>query len=203
MAPSSVFSRHVAALGGVALGVLTLFPAVAQTVYRYTDANGRVVFSDQPPPPGAKNVSERDVRGNSIQNNPESLATQAASQKSPVTLYISECGEPCDQARKFINARGVPHTVVDPTRTAELNKRFRDETGGNTVPVIKVGERVLRGFSEGTWASALDQAGYPRTPSFGPTRVTEDRRGLDEKKRADAAAPTPPAAPAAEAAKKQ
>ncbi|MFN3630970.1 MAG: glutaredoxin family protein [Casimicrobiaceae bacterium] len=195
----SALPRTLTALSAFALGGLILFPVAAQTVYRYTDANGRVVFSDQPPPPGAKNVTERDVRGNVIQNNPESLATRAATQKSPVTLYVSECGEPCDQARKYLNTRGVPHTLVDPTRTAELNKRFRDETGGNTVPAIKVGERVLRGFSESTWATALDQAGYPRTPAFGPVRVTEDRRGLDEKKQADAAAP---AAPGQEAPKK-
>ncbi len=202
MAPFSAFSRSPLALSAVALGVLMLSPLAAQTVYRYIDANGRVVFSDQPPPPGAKNVSERDVRGNVIQNNPESLATQAASKKSPVTLYISECGEPCDQARKFINARGVPHTLVDPTRTAELNKRFKEETAGNTVPAIKIGDRVLRGFSESTWSSALDQAGYPRTPSFGPTRVTEDRRGLEEKKPEDAAAPSAAAATGGEASKK-
>jgi len=160
----------------------------AQTVYRYTDAQGRTVFSDQPPPAGARNVVERDVRGNSIQNNPESLASQDASRRNPVTFYTSECGEPCDAARRYLNARGIPHTLVDPTRSAELNKRFRDETGGNTVPVIKVGERVLRGFNEAVWAGALDQAGYPRTPTFGPVRVTEDRRGLDERAKTDPAA---------------
>ncbi len=153
--------------------------ALAQTVYRYTDAQGRTVYSDQPPPPGARNVSERNAQANSIQNNPESLATQAAEAKNPVTLYLTECGPACDQAKAYINRRGVPHTLVDPTRTAELNERFKKETGGNTVPAIKIGERVLRGFSETTWAQALDQAGYPKTAAFGPTRVREDRTGLD------------------------
>ncbi|MCS6995589.1 MAG: glutaredoxin family protein [Casimicrobiaceae bacterium] len=164
---------------GVAL-LLGAAETPAQTVYRYIDPSGRTVFSDQPPPPGARGVEERNVRANSIQNNPESLATQEAARRNPVVFYVTDCGEPCDAARKFLQARGVPHTLVDPTRSAELNRRFREETGGNTVPVLKIGGRVLRGFNEATWAGALDQAGYPRTPAFGAPRVVEDRRGVDE-----------------------
>ena len=30
-------------------------------------------------------------------------------------------------------------------------------------PVMKIGRRVLRGFAEGQWNAALDDAGYPKT----------------------------------------
>lgn len=158
----------------------------AQAVYRWTDANGRVIYSDQPPPPGAKDASERNVRGNSIQNNEVSLASTDAQKKNPVTVYVSECGESCDQAKSYLNKRGVPHTVVDPTRSAELNKKFRDDTGGNVIPVLKIGERKLSGWSETNWAAALDAAGYPKTPPFAKPKPLEDLAGVKDPAKKDA-----------------
>ena len=170
--------KYFALLMGVALAALSL-TAFAQTVYRWVDASGRVQYSDQPPPPDAKNVQQRDVRGNSIQNNELSMAAQDAQKRSPVTVYVTECGESCDAAKAYLNKRGIPHTVVDPTRTAELNKKFREETGGTVVPVIRVGERRISGWSEPSWATVLDSAGYPKTPPFNKPKPVEDRAGLD------------------------
>lgn len=155
----------------------------AQSVYRWVDATGRVQYSDQPPPPNAKDVQQRSVGGNSIQNNEMSLEAADAQKKNPVTLYVSECGETCDAAKAYLNKRGIPHTVVDPTRTIELNKKFKEETGGSVVPVIKVGERRLSGWSESSWASALDMAGYPKTPPFSKPKPVEDRAGMDPPKK--------------------
>lgn len=153
--------------------------SAAQQVYRWVDANGRVQYSDQPPPPGTKNVQEKNVGGSSIQNNDLSLVAQDAQKRNPVTVYLSECGDACDAAKAYLNKRGIPHTMVDPTRSLELNKKFKDETGGTVVPVLKVGEKRLSGWSESSWASALDTAGYPKTPPFSKPTPIEDRSGLD------------------------
>ena len=164
--------------------------AQAQQVYRWVDVAGRVQYSDQAPPPGTKNVQEKNVGGNSIQNNDLPLSAQDAQKKNPVTVYVSECGESCDAAKAYLNKRGIPHTVVDPTRSLELNKKFKEETGGSVVPVIKVGDKRLSGWSESSWAAALDAAGYPKTPPFSKPKPVEDRAGLD------APAPKAPTAPA-------
>ncbi len=164
-----------------ALAVIAALPAVsgAQSVYRWVDANGRVQYSDQPPPADAKNVQQKNVGGNSIQNNELSLAAADAQKKNPVTLYVSECGEACDAARNYLNKRGVPHTLVDPSRSLELNNKFKADTGGGSiVPVLKVGEKRLTGWSEAGWASALDSAGYPKTGGYAKPKPVEDRSGL-------------------------
>ena len=161
--------------------------AGAQPVYRWVDADGRVQYSDQPPPVGTKGVQEKNVSGNSIQNNELSLVAQDAQKRNPVTVYVSECGESCDAAKAYLNKRGIPHTVVDPTRTIELNKKFKEETGGTVVPVIKIGEKRLSGWSESAWSGALDAAGYPKTPPFSKPKPVEDRAGMDS--------PAPKAAP--------
>ncbi len=178
----------------LSLAIMVPVAVDAQQVYRWVDSDGRVQYSDQPPPPGTKNVQEKNVGGNSIQNNDLSLVAQDAQKRNPVTMYVSECGESCDAAKAYLNKRGIPHTVVDPTRSLELNKKFKEETGGTVVPVMKIGERRISGWSEQSWASALDGAGYPKTPPFSKPKPVEDRSGLD------GAAPKSPA-PAADADK--
>lgn len=179
-------------LAPTVVALMAAMPADAQQVYRWVDASGRVQYSDQAPPAGTKNVQEKNVGGNSIQNNDLSLLAQDAQKKNPVTLYISECGEACDAAKAYLNKRGIPHTMVDPTRSLELNKKFKEDTGASVVPVLKVGEKRLSGWSESSWASALDAAGYPKTPPFSKPKPVEDRAGLD---------PAAPKAPAADADK--
>ena len=176
----------------VAATIMAAMRVDAQQVYRWVDATGRVQYSDQPPPPGTKNVQEKNVGGNSIQNNDLSLVAQDAQKKNPVTMYVSECGDSCDAAKAYLNKRGIPHTMIDPTRSLELNKKFKEETGGQVVPVLKVGEKRLSGWSESSWASALDTAGYPKTPPFSKPKPVEDRAGLDA---------APAKAPAADADK--
>ena len=179
-------------LAPTVMAFMAAMPADAQQVYRWVDASGRVQYSDQPPPVGTKNVQEKNVGGNSIQNNDLSLLAQDAQKKNPVTVYISECGEACDAAKAYLNKRGIPHTMVDPTRSLELNKKFKEDTGASVVPVLKVGEKRLSGWSESSWASALDAAGYPKTPPFSKPKPVEDRAGLD---------PAVPKTPAADADK--
>lgn len=179
----------------LAVSLASLTSANAQPVYRWVDAAGRVQYSDQPPPVGTKGVQEKNVSGNSIQNNELSLVAQDAQKKNPVTVYVSECGESCDAAKAYLNKRGIPHSVVDPSRTLELNKKFKEETGGTVVPVIKIGEKRLSGWSESAWSGALDAAGYPKTPPFSKPKPVEDRAGMDP--------PAPKAAPGAAPGKGQ
>ena len=76
-------------------------------LYRYTDADGKIVYSDQPPPSSAKNVQAKRVTPNVIDTT-ESLVSQRASERFPVTLYTFDCGQPCQGAEALLNKRGVP-----------------------------------------------------------------------------------------------
>ena len=140
-------------------------PAVAQErqVYRYIDADGRVVYSDRAPGGTAKDVQTKRMVGNTIETSTPSLALQQATERFPVTLFIFDCGEPCDKAVALLNRRGVPHTalnVEDPQNATKLQQL----TGEMTAPVLQVGDKLVsKGFAESAWNSLLDQAGYPRT----------------------------------------
>ncbi|HEY7744485.1 MAG TPA: glutaredoxin family protein [Burkholderiales bacterium] len=150
----------------LAVALLAAGPALlAAQVYRWVDEKGNVEYRDTPPPASAKKV-EQLRRGGGAVEAPSALpfSVQQAAKNFPVTLWNSSCGAPCDQARAHLARRGVPHTEKDPQADIEAFKKL---TGGLDVPVLYVGANRIKGYLEGEWDSALDIAGYPRTPPPG------------------------------------
>ena len=143
-------------------------PLAASQLYQWKDAQGRTVYSDQPPPANARQSQQKNFKGSFIEGG-EPYAVRVAREKHPVTLYTSACGAPCDQARQLLTERGVPYASKD----LEANEAARDEvqklTGKLNVPVLLVGSEKIEGFSVGRWQAALDRAGYPKSPPPGYT----------------------------------
>lgn len=140
--------------------------AQAPQVYRYIDAAGRIVYSDRPPPPDAKNVQTKRMGANFVETSEPSVAAQVASDRFPATLYTFECGDVCQSAESLLNKRGVPFTVVDVQKDEQGMIRMRALTGEDRAPVLALGEKlIVKGYNEARWQAALDEAGYPKTPA--------------------------------------
>lgn len=146
--------------------LLSLFLVVAAPVqadvYKWEDPEGKVHYTDQPPPPNARKIERRRVTD--VAADPSMpYVLQEAVRNFPVTIYVSDCGEGCTRALALLSRRGVPHTVKNPLEPA-VREELKRVTGGQVVvPVIQVGRTVLHGFEEGQWNAALDFAGYPAT----------------------------------------
>ena len=181
---------------GIVIAVLLgcAFGAAAQTsVYRWIDKDGKVHFGDTPPGADAKDVARTRV-GNVPVDPDLPYATQVAARRSPVTLYVAAgCGEPCKSARDLLGQRGIPYGLRDPLVNAADAEALTKLAGKLEIPVIVVGNTHIRGFEEGQWQSALDEAGYPKALPPGarapaPTPAVPDPQP---------AASTPPAPEAA------
>jgi glutaredoxin len=163
-----MIKRKLLVAGGcTALGLLLCGAPVAQDrqVYRYTDADGRVVYSDRAPTSGAKDVTTKRVRGNTIDTSELPIAMQQASERFPVTLYTFNCGVTCDNAQALLNRRGVPFSTVN-VEEGDGAQRVQALTGESSAPVLQVGDKLVqKGFNEAKWNSLLDQAGYPKSPA--------------------------------------
>ena len=133
---------------------------VAAEFYRWVDEKGNVEWRDTPPPPNAVKVERRRVGVSTIQTSELPYSVQQAARNFPATLWVSNCGAPCDQARAHLARRGVPYTEKDPQGDIES---FMKLTGGTEVPVLYVGSNRIKGYLESEWDAALDTAGYPRT----------------------------------------
>jgi len=144
--------------------VATSLPVGAAQLYQWKDAQGRTVYSDQPPPPNVRNVREKAFKGNVIEIG-ESYAARTAREKYPITLYANACGPICDQARQLLTQRGVPFSNKDPQASPEAEAELKKLTGRTSVPVLVVGSDKIDGFEAGQWQAALDRAGYPKAPA--------------------------------------
>jgi glutaredoxin len=143
-----------------ALAVLAL-PSHAE-LYRYLDSGGRIVYSDQPPPPTARQVQPKRLPENVIQTDPVPFAAREAAEKYPVTLYTFDC-EVCKQGEALLAKRGVPFKSVIVSEEAGL-KQLLALTGQQSAPVLQVGDKqVMTGFNATRWNQLLDEAGYPKS----------------------------------------
>ena len=167
MITASIAARSLTAFALILL-ISGLAAAQVQQVYRYIDLDGRVVYSDKPPPPTAKDAQAKRIGANSIETSDLSFATAQAQERYPVTLYSFSCGVVCDTAQGVLNKRGVPHTVID-VSVGDGAERLKRLSGGLDAPTIQVGDQYATGFNEGKWQAMLNDAGYPKTP---PPRTT-------------------------------
>ena len=148
-------------LMAVCLAAASASLAAAQ-LYQWKDAQGRTVYSDQPPPTSIRNAQHKNFKGSVIEVG-ESYVVKTAREKFPITLYTSACGSPCDQARQLLTERGVPFSSKDLQASEDARNEVQKLTGKLNVPVLLVGSDKLEGFEAGRWQSALDRAGYPKS----------------------------------------
>ncbi|MBL8381897.1 MAG: DUF4124 domain-containing protein, partial [Burkholderiales bacterium] len=99
------------AVACAAVAALSGGSALAQ--YKYIGPDGRVIYSDQPPPPGAKGVQKPATAGNTASTGAGGglpFALQQAVKNFPVTLYTTNDCDACNQGRNLLTRRGVPFT---------------------------------------------------------------------------------------------
>lgn len=140
--------------------------ALAQ--YKVVGPDGRVTYTDTPPPQSAgSKITRLGETQNTVAQVALPIELRQATQRFPVTLYTLKVCEPCDAGRAFLRSRGVPFTeklVI----TGEDGDAMQRLTGGRDAPTLSIGAQVLRGFASDNWSSYLDSAGYPRESKLPP-----------------------------------
>jgi glutaredoxin len=150
-------------LFALTLTALIAIPVMAGDLYRWIDKDGKVNYTDQPPPADARQVEEKAYGGNTIEVDTLPFATKDAVKKNPVTLYTSNCGAICDDARTLLSKRGIPYTTKSPETSQPDADALKKLIGDLQVPVLVIGSQSpIKGFEAATWESALDSAGYPK-----------------------------------------
>lgn len=155
--------------------------AQADGLYRWVDKSGKVHYGDAPAADAAKVEKKKFGAAPTADVDDLTYATRNAKKNFPVTLYIAEnCGNPCKQAREFLNKRGIPFTE-NTVRTKEELDTFKQLSGGDSVPTLAVGKTWFKSFQAEQWGGGLDIAGYPQTPSNQPQQPANSLTTKPEK----------------------
>jgi glutaredoxin len=144
----------------ISISLLISASAHAQ-LYRWVGPDGKVTYSDTPPPSSAKQVEKKDViSGPSTSNLPYELAQ--AVKNNPVTLYTTAKCAPCEDARTMLKARGIPYSEKTVNAYEEVAK-LKQIAGDSQLPFLTVGSKKQKGFESNAWDALLTEAGYPQS----------------------------------------
>lgn len=157
--------RPVTLAALLALAVGLALPSTGQAQYKVVGPDGKVTYTDRPPPAGNGTTSPVGVPAAAATDAGSGLASlpfelrQVAS-RYPVTLYTSTSCEACDVGRQYLRQRGIPYREkVAGNNDGDALQRA---TGARAIPALTIGAQVVQGWSADSWGSYLDAAGYPR-----------------------------------------
>lgn len=140
------------------LVLLSLALPAGAEIYRWTDAQGKVHYSDSPPPEAqAKQVK---IRINSIEG-PAVVSTlkDAPKAKDKVRMFTTVwCGY-CKKAKAHLAGKRVPFEEID-VETSDRGRSEYAQLGGRGVPIILVGAQRMDGFDAQGLDAMLAAAGY-------------------------------------------
>ncbi|MGZ8217846.1 DUF4124 domain-containing protein [Methylomagnum sp.] len=129
-------------------------PAGAE-IYRWTDAQGKVHFSNQKPAGDEAERAEAFHGGGnaSFMGGGGSTARVAA-----VRMFTTQWCPVCKKAKAYLKKRGTPFEELDIERSRSAKAEYT-RLGGKGVPVTLVGEQRINGFNAEEWESVLKDAG--------------------------------------------
>jgi glutaredoxin len=99
---------------------------------------------------------------------PLPYALQQIANRFPVVLYTRTDCAPCDEGRNHLLQRGIPFTEKTANTPAD-NAALKSLEGTTALPVLRIGQQQLQGYSSSAWTQYLDAAGYPATSALPPS----------------------------------
>lgn len=132
---------------------LTLSAAGLAQIYKWTDPSGKTHYGDQPPDDAKKR--ELKIRIPSY-DGPVQVSDWAAVIRAKsgsvapssdgVTMYSTDWCPHCKNAKRYFAANGIRYREVN-VEASESGRKEYEALGGGGVPIILIGEKVMRGFS--------------------------------------------------------
>ena len=149
----------------IAAAAMLVAASAGAQMYRWVDKDGKVYYTDTPPPGATKGVEKRSA--SPAPTDPGATApyaVQQAAKNFPVVVYTSaNCGPACGDGRALLAARDVPYREVAVGGDTGMSPdEFKKTTSASGVPALVVGRSTTPGFESELWHNALDAAGYPR-----------------------------------------
>ena len=131
-------------------------PATAE-IYRWTDPNGKVHYSERKPAKdaGGQVQSFRGEARVSFLGGGGNVSTESAAK---VRMLMTQSCPYCKKAKAFLQSRGTAFEELDIEASAQAKAEY-DRLGGKGVPIILVGEQRGDGFDPGEMERMLTEAG--------------------------------------------
>ena len=142
--------------------LLLAHASASAQLYKWVGPDGKVTYSDTPPPPNARQVESKPLPGAAPGSGDLPYDVSRAAASHPVVLYTTRDCSPCNDGRTLLQQRGIPFAEKT-VNTAEDVARYRQLNSDGDFPFLTVGRERQRGFEAGAWNTLLSASGYPET----------------------------------------
>ncbi|HCN88055.1 MAG TPA: glutaredoxin family protein [Oxalobacteraceae bacterium] len=148
---------------------LLLCSAVAHAqLYKWVGPDGKVNYTDTPPPPSASGVEQKSMSGGGSDDGDLPYELSQAVKGNPVTLFTTANCPACDEGRRMLNQRGIPFKEKTVTGNEDI-AQLKQAGGTSQLPFLTVGRAKQTGFQAESWGAALTAAAYPETSKLPKT----------------------------------
>ncbi len=127
----------------ICLSLLMVFfnTEASAKIYQWKDENGKMHFSDKPP----RQAQDKNIKVKTLKDS--SYRVSDANASARVILYSTDwCGH-CKRAKRYFKKHGIAFVEYDIEKDQAAKKRY-DQFQGRGVPLILVGKKHMRGFSQ-------------------------------------------------------
>lgn len=160
---------------GIVLAALFAAGVAAQDgkLYKWVDENGNVTYQDTPPPGS----------GGQVETIADPGTTTDAGVEMPdvdVTFYAIEVCDACDLVRNLLQERSIPFQEKNAEGSREVQTELKKVAGALSVPVVQIGDQVLKGYNRDLLLNELEEAGFPLDAAVPETETAASGEGEDE-----------------------
>ena len=133
-------------------------PPASSQIYKWTDENGTIRFSDSPPAGIKVQKVQADSGGPKTEAAPETPggAPKAEKRAVKVIMYMTDWCSYCRKARVYLQSLNVDLVEYNVEKNREKAAEFKAK-GGSGVPLIDVEGTVIKGYNQDSIKSAVDE----------------------------------------------
>ena len=136
-------------------------------IYKWKDKDGKVIFSDTPPPLGV-NAETRELKEESSEEpktkasaprlNSESIREKRPYNDIRVIMYMTSWCPYCSKARSYLRSLGVNLIERDIEKDKSSREEMLTKSGGSRgVPVVDIEGIIIRGFNADAFKAAIEE----------------------------------------------
>ena len=111
-------------------------------IYKYTDKDGNIQFTDKKPPEKAKAETIK-LKINTVKN--PNIYNHSLGTSDKIIMYSATWCGVCKTAKKYFKSQGIPFQEFDVEKSAKGRKDFK-RLRGRGVPIILIGKQRMDGF---------------------------------------------------------
>lgn len=128
----------------------------SSNIIRYKDSNNRVHYVDsiRSVPEEYRDQVDKDYKLPEINKIQFKTPKPSGKSSKEVTIFVTDWCSYCRRLERFLNEEGIPYKSYD-VEKSEVGRKLYTKAGGQGVPLVTIGDKVIRGFNKSAIRDAL------------------------------------------------